>query len=73
MIRREEPYGKPLSAQWRLEHVKAGDEFLNYAERPTSYGLDIPVSARNLFIQLAQAHYLAANVRARFEAVKSDD
>lgn len=60
---------QPLTNEWRLAHVKSGDEFLEYAESPTFQGVSLSLNARIWFAQVAQAHYLAANVQANLTHV----
>ena len=64
--------GVPLSDDWRLEHVKFGDQAMVKAytslaemDEATDEKLTDVVATVNVMIQAAQAHYLAANIRAK--------
>ena len=68
-------FGDPLTEAWRLEHVRDGDAALKTAheicaelgedEEEDSQELMALTSLAQILIQIAQAHYQAANVRAR--------
>lgn len=66
--------GEPLSKEWRLEHVKLGDKaLLSYYKWVEEMDPDDDDPAQNAtaaaligtLVLVAQAHYQAANVRAR--------
>lgn len=50
---------EPLSHEWRLRHVEMGDAVLKVA------GAELDPRLIEAWASIAQAHYLAANVRAR--------
>jgi hypothetical protein len=50
---------EPLSHEWRLAHVRAGDEDLARSVKTGQW------EGRAALAASAQAHYVAANVRAR--------
>lgn len=60
--------GKLLTQEWREEHARAGDEALRdaaeIADRDNGDTV-ILAAAAQAFAAIAQAHYAAANVRAR--------
>ncbi len=63
-----QPYGGPLTPEWRLAHVQAGDALLAFAHghmRPGRTVSALELACADFNVQLAQAHYLAANVRAK--------
>lgn len=51
-----------LDQEWREDHVRDGDQALEQAREAASHGLADGAVA---LAQIAQAHYLAANVRAK--------
>lgn len=63
--------GEPLSKEWRLEHVKMGDQLMVRAYAVMASWQPGDLANENDFIgidsmvQMAVAHYTAANVRAR--------
>lgn len=66
-------HGEILTQSWREEHAKAGDRYLRGAESAipessTGMGYDRAMVAGTVaagLAAIAQAHYAAANVRAR--------
>lgn len=67
--------GEPLSKEWRLSHVQMGDralvEFHKWASEAddgddeNAEEIAAAAALAGLLVQAAQAHYQAANVRAR--------
>jgi hypothetical protein len=61
---------EPLTDEWRRKHVEKGDEAMSQVYTvmgdlgPDGLGLH-SMAAVSLYVSVAQAHYLAANVRAR--------
>lgn len=51
-----------LSQAWREVHVQAGDGLLSEAHDALQQGT---LGAAQVYATMAQAHYLAANVRAK--------
>ena len=67
-------FNEPLSREWRLEHVKLGDQLMvGYHKWAAEIDDDNDDPEQNstaaalmsCLLLAAQAHYLAANVRAR--------
>jgi hypothetical protein len=57
-----------LSNEWRRAHVKKGDDAMVLAYGELANPLGVGSVAREMIqiqVAIAQAHYLAANVRAR--------
>lgn len=65
--------GEPLSKEWRLEHVKIGDQLMmGYHKWTAEIDADnddpeqySTAALMSCLLLAAQAHYQAANVRAR--------
>lgn len=51
---------KPLTPEWRLKHVRLGDEAIEMAHHDES-----SLEWARFWIDVATAHYTAANVRAK--------
>ncbi len=63
-----QPYGEPLTPEWRLAHVVAGDLLLAHVQGSMTHGRTVnalDLAGADLNVQRALAHYAAANVRAR--------
>ncbi len=61
-------YGEPLTPEWRLAHVQAGDALLAHVQGWMKPGMTVnalDLACADLNVQRALAHYAAANVRAK--------
>lgn len=62
---------EPLTDAWRLKHVEQGDQALNQIHEMLHLAVEgvqlssAAISAITMYIGIAQAHYQAANVRAK--------
>jgi hypothetical protein len=57
-----------LSSEWRRNHVEKGDDAMSnvYNHLANPVGIShTAIEVAGLYVAIAQAHYLAANVRAR--------